>query len=70
MEDRAILESFRTGVGEKDAFDSLFRKYYPQMCVYAHRFVDMVETEDIVQECEHRAESLRDASGNQQGRNG
>ena len=51
MEDLAILESFRTGVGEKDAFDSLFRKYYPQMCVYAHRFVDMVETEDIVQEC-------------------
>ncbi len=51
MEDRAILESFRTGVGEKDAFDSLFRKYYPAMCVYAHRYVDMEETEDIVQEC-------------------
>lgn len=51
MEDFAILESFRTGAGEKEAFDSLFRKYYPRMCVYAHRYVDMVETEDIVQEC-------------------
>ena len=51
MEDSAILECFRTGVGEKDAFESLFRKYYPQMCVYAHRYVDMTETEDIVQEC-------------------
>ena len=51
MEDFAILESFRTGAGEKEAFDSLFRKYYPRMCIYAHRYVDMVETEDIVQEC-------------------
>lgn len=51
MEDSAILECFRTGVGEKGAFDSLFRKYYSGMCVYAHRYVDMEETEDIVQEC-------------------
>ena len=51
MEDSAILECFRTGVGEKGAFDTLFRKYYSGMCVYAHRYVDMEETEDIVQEC-------------------
>ena len=45
MEDMALLSSLRKG--EQQAFDSLFRKYYPMLCAYARRFVEL---EEIVQE--------------------
>ena len=51
MEDSAILECLRTGVREKEAFETLFRKYYTPMCIQAHRYLDMEDIEDVVQEC-------------------
>ena len=39
MEDMALLSSLRKG--EQQAFDSLFRKYYPMLCAYARRFVEL-----------------------------
>ena len=37
VEDGILLE--KLGKGEQEAFDRLFRKYYPMLCAYAHRFV-------------------------------
>lgn len=36
--------------GDKKAFDTLFRKYYPMLCAYAHRFVEMEDAEETVQD--------------------
>lgn len=36
--------------GDKKAFNTLFRKYYPILCAYAHRFVDLEDAEEIVQD--------------------
>lgn len=36
--------------GDKKAFSRLFRKYYPMLCAYAHRFVEMEDAEEIVQD--------------------
>lgn len=47
-EDMALLKAFQGG--EQKAFDSLFRKYYPMLCAYAHRFVNLEDAEEIVQE--------------------
>ena len=41
MEDMALLSSLRKG--EQQAFDRLFRKYYPMLCAYARRFVEPAE---------------------------
>ena len=27
--------------GDQKAFDALFRRYYPALCAYGHRFVDL-----------------------------
>ena len=34
--------------GDQKAFDTLFRKYYPMLCAYGHRFVDLEDAEEIV----------------------
>lgn len=36
--------------GDKKAFNALFRKYYPTLCAYAHRFVDLEDAEEIVRD--------------------
>ena len=36
--------------GDQKAFDALFRRYYPALCAYGHRFVDLEDAEEIVQE--------------------
>ena len=36
--------------GDKKAFNALFRKYYPTLCAYTHRFVDLEDAEEIVQD--------------------
>jgi len=36
--------------GDQKAFDALFRRYYPALCVYGHRFVDLEDAEEIVQD--------------------
>lgn len=47
-EDMILLSSLQKG--EQKAFDSLFRRYYPMLCAYAHRFVELEDAEEIVQE--------------------
>ena len=36
--------------GDQKAFDALFRRYYPALCAYGHRFVNLEDAEEIVQE--------------------
>jgi RNA polymerase sigma-70 factor (ECF subfamily) len=44
------LDSFQRG--EEEAFDRLFREYFPSLSYYAKRIIDDPETsEDIVQDC-------------------
>ena len=33
--------------GDQKAFDALFRRYYPALCAYGHRFVDLEDAEEI-----------------------
>ena len=32
------------------AFDTLFRRYYPMLCAYGHRFVELEDAEEIVED--------------------
>ena len=36
--------------GDQKAFDTLFRRYYPMLCAYGHRFVELEDAEEIVEE--------------------
>ena len=36
--------------GDQKAFDALFRRYYPTLCAYGQRFVDLEDAEEIVQD--------------------
>ena len=36
--------------GDQKAFDTLFRRYYPALCAYGHRFVDLEDAEEIVED--------------------
>ncbi len=36
--------------GDQKAFDALFLRYYPALCAYGHRFVDLEDAEEIVQD--------------------
>ena len=36
--------------GDQKAFDALFRRYYPALCADGHRFVDLEDAEEIVQD--------------------
>ena len=36
--------------GDQKASDALFRRYYPALCAYGHRFVDLEDAEEIVQD--------------------
>ena len=36
--------------GDQKAFDALFRRYYPALCASGHRFVDLEDAEEIVQD--------------------
>lgn len=48
IEDAFLLRSIQQG--DKKAFDTLFRKYYPMLCAYAHRFVELEDGKEIVQD--------------------
>lgn len=48
MEDSFLLSAMSKG--DKTAFDALFRKYYPMLCAYCHRFVEVEDAEEIVQD--------------------
>lgn len=36
--------------GDQKAFDTLFRRYYPKLCAYGHRFVELEDAEEIVED--------------------
>ena len=36
--------------GDLKAFDTLFRRYYPMLCAYGHRFVELEDAEEIVED--------------------
>ena len=36
--------------GDQKAFDTLFRRYYPMLCAYGHRFVELEVAEEIVED--------------------
>lgn len=36
--------------GEQKAFETLFQRYYPVLCAYGHRFVNLEDAEEIVQD--------------------
>lgn len=48
LEDNILLEAIRKG--RRQEFDCLFRKYYPMLCAYAHRFIEIEDAENIVQD--------------------
>lgn len=47
-EETDLLSALKAG--ERKAFDKLFRKYYPMLCAYGHRFVELEDAEEIVQD--------------------
>jgi RNA polymerase sigma-70 factor (ECF subfamily) len=47
-EDLKLFEEIQ--YGNDKAFDTLFLKYYPGLCVYARQFVDFADAEEIVQD--------------------
>lgn len=49
IDEKLLLSSMQDG--NYKAFECIFKKYYPMLCVYAHRFVDMEDVEDVVEEC-------------------
>ena len=36
--------------GDQKAFDTLFRRYYPMLCAYGRRFVELEDAEEIVED--------------------
>lgn len=36
--------------GDQKAFDTLFRRYYPMLCAYGQRFVELEDAEEIVED--------------------
>ena len=36
--------------GDQKAFDTLFRRYYPMLCAYGHRFVELEDAEEFVED--------------------
>lgn len=48
MEDRQLLE--QVSEGNTKAFDNLFNKYYPLLCVYGRRFVSREDANEIAED--------------------
>lgn len=47
-EDTSLLSAIKHG--DERAFDMLFRKYYSMLCAYGHKFVELEEAEECVQD--------------------
>ena len=45
--------------GDQKAFDTLFRRYYPMLCAYGHRFVELEDAEEIVEDSLEQACTYR-----------
>lgn len=48
MEESLLLSAMQRG--DKKAYGTLFRRYYPMLCTYANRFVKQEDAEEIVQD--------------------
>lgn len=48
VDDQHLLSSIQQD--DKKAFEVLFRKYYPMLCAYCHKFVNLKDAEEIVQD--------------------
>ena len=35
---------------DRNAYSCLFRKYYPMLCAYCHKFISLEDSEEIVQD--------------------
>ena len=46
--DTVLLDRLRSG--DSQAFDVLFRRYYPLLCAYGNRFVCLESAEEIAQD--------------------
>ncbi len=67
-EDLFLLSAMQQG--SKTAFDTLFKRYYPMLCAYCHRFVELEDAEEIVQDImlwlwENRQSQIIETSLNQ-----
>lgn len=47
-EDKHLLSSIR--MDDKNAYAFLFRKYYPILCAYGNKFIELEDAEEIVQD--------------------
>lgn len=47
-EDISLLSAIKDG--DEKAFDVLFRKYYPMLCAYGNKFVELEDAEECVQD--------------------
>lgn len=47
-EDKYLLSAIKDG--DEKAFDALFRKYYPILCSYGNKFVELEDAEECVQD--------------------
>ena len=47
-EDQSLLLAIKNG--NEKAFDTLFRKYYPMLCAYGNKFVELEDAEECVQD--------------------
>ena len=45
-EDQSLLLAIKNG--NEKAFDTLFRKYYPMLCAYGNKFVELEDAEECV----------------------
>lgn len=48
IDDSHLLSAMQHG--DKKAYGTLFRRYYPMLCAYANRFVSLEDAEEIVQD--------------------
>lgn len=47
-EDEQLLLSIQSS--NRNAYSRLFKKYYPILCAYCHKFVSLEDSEEIVQD--------------------
>ena len=47
-EDQSLLSAIKNG--DEKAFDVLFKKYYPMLCAYGNKFVELEDAEECVQD--------------------
>ena len=48
LEDKQLLSDIR--IADKNAYAFLFKKYYPILCAYGNKFIELKDAEEIVQD--------------------